>query len=476
MITWTLCLWAASGPLEALEGEPVWTAAEVAARALEVAPAVEAARQRQSVASAQAEQAWASVLPRVQVSARYTRLSSIDNDPLVTFPVEPDTLQAQVNQVDDPDARALWQAQVSVLDASVIQIPQNQGAFQARIEYPVTALFLEILPAVRASSGLAEAESIQMKVTEADVELRAVQTYFLHARARAAAAVATQSLEDAETNLDRAEARLVQGLAVRPDVLRFRARRAEALGQVAESQAEVDASAEALRTLLRLESTSPIGIGEAVAREAPARPETTLAELVGEAREKRAEVLALRQITESQQQLERSARGAVAPRLSVAAQVDTARPNALYTPPGDDFRTTAFASVVVEWSPDGAWSASRRAKGARAEVRRLQAEQEGLEDAIRIEVSRAWTRFQASFSVFEAARAQLEAASEAYAARLRGYEVGVADSTELLDASTDLDRARLSAVDAGVEIRLRETELLRALGRSRVPRDSRDSP
>lgn len=471
MSVWVCLLWAqlGSSPVqEALRGDDGWTAERVARRVLDVSHQLDAAEAGLRAATARVKEARTAVLPRIQLLARYTRLTPIDNDPLVSLPGGGASAQALAAQVDDPEARALWQTQLSVLEESVIQIPENQGAFVVSLAYPVSPLFLEILPAVRAQVGVEAARRFEVEVAALDVELQAVELYFLHARARAAAAVAEQAVVEANQNVERARARLAQGLSNRPEVLRFEARLAEAQGVRAERQADVQATAVGLSVLLDLGSEVRLGVTESLETTPPSRYEGTAAELAERAHRVRPALRVLSMLEQTRVQQARARQGAAFPELSVQLEANAARPNALYVPPGDEFRTNGAASVVLHWSVDGAIAASQGARALRAEAAQLRAQLETLRDTVHIEVARTKARYGASLLRLGSAKAQLAAAQEAYRARARAYQLGVEEGTELLGASLDLDRARLAVVDAGVEVRIRDAQLLRAVGESRL--------
>lgn len=448
-------------------GEP-WSSERIAARAVSVSPDVSAADAGRRAAEAGAEEAWAATLPRTVLRARYTRLADIDNAPLVDLDLDVDAARAAASQVTDPAARGLWSAQIDQLEAlgsTSIDIPRNQYALAARAEYPVSALFLEILPAIRARTADADRSRVGADVARSEVALGAVELYLEHARARGAAAVARQSVVEARQNLADARARLDTGTGNRPDVLRFEARVYQARGEVAEREADVVTTADALRTRLDLPGSGPLAFSERITQitDAP-YPGASVESLVDRAYRVRDELVAARSLVDANEATGRAERGAQWPGLVVAGALDYAQPNRLFTPPNEDFEVSWSVSAILEWSPDAAWAASRRSRRARAETSRATAGVERIRDAVRIEVTRAAARYRAAEVGFEAATRGLAAAEEALAARRRGYELGVFDATDLVDAELDASRARLAVVDAGVDLRIRRARLRRAVG------------
>ena len=444
-----------------------WSIAKVAQRAVKTVHLVEAANQRVRQATATTEEVRAAAIPRFDLRARYTRLSPIRNAPLAPIPVDFDQARAAASQVSDPNAQALWQQQIDVLEGisqSSIQIPQNQYNFRAAVRYPLLALFVEILPGIRTAESGELATRFEGNVVRNDVALELVEIYMNHARARGALAVAELALRQAEENRAQAEARLRGGVGNRPDVARFEARVAAAERGRAESLADVEATANALRTLLDIPGEGPLAFEERLT-EVPDRAfREGTQDLIDVAWKLRDEMQAATALVKSREYAVRSARGAMAPGVGVEAAVDYGRPNALYVPPIDDFRTSWNVSAVVNWSPDGTWSASRAKQRAAAQAAEAESQRQQLRDFIRIEVVRAESSYRASFESVRAAKRQVQAAEEAYAAKRRGFEVGIFDATEVIDAEVDVNRARLALIDAAAELRVRESALRTAIG------------
>lgn len=431
-------------------------------------PAVAAAQAEAEQAEAEADAAESRLLPQVELSARYTWLSPIDNDPLVPASGDADAARQAVTQLQDPVAQGLWTAQLDQLDAlsaATIEIPQNQFGFRAVVRYPVSHAFAQILPLVAAAEHAAEARSIGIEVAKQDTALQAVETYLSHGLARGALVVAETSVVQAREDLRQAEGRRDAGAGSRPDVLRFRAQLAAAERRVAERRAAVDASGVALQTLLGLERSGPFAVGEDLTATPRRRFTAPAAEWVAEAYERRAELRVLDALRHAREDQVTSETSAYYPRLDVQAQADYANPNTLFVPPGDRFRGSVQLSAVLSWSPDAAWTGQYRRKAARRDVDRVAAQVQRLREGIRIEVAGALAEYRAGFEAMRAARRQVAAAREAYAAQRRAYELGAARATDVIAAEQQLAEARLGVLSTGVEIRRREQRLRRALGR-----------
>jgi outer membrane protein TolC len=441
-----------------------WTAQRVARAAVERSPRVASARARLDAARAEAARAEAGVLPRARVAARYTRLSEIDNDPLVDLTVDVDAARAGIAQIGDPATRAVLGPQIeqlSELGGASIEIPQNQYALSAQVRYPVSQLFLEIIPEIRAREEAAEAASAETDVARNVAALEAIEAFYEHARARSALEVSRLAVKQAGVNLEAAEARLAAKTGTRPDLLRFQARLAAVEREKAERTAAVAASASAVRTLAGIDGEGPLPVGELLS--------TSIAGLAAEglvdrALETRDELRAVRRLVSAREAAAAAARGGAWPKLLADARYDYANPNNLFVPPGDRFRSSWSLSGILSWSPDGAWKATRDAARADAEVRAAEGQAGALRDLVRIEVTGAEARVAAARTALAASRRGLTAAEAGYRAIARGYALGLYDATDLIEAELQLEEARLGLIDAGVELRVRHARLRRAVG------------
>ena len=444
-----------------------WSIERVAKRSVQTVYLVDAADRRVEQAVATTQEARAGAIPRFDLLARYTRLSPINNAPLAPIPVDFDAARQTLAEVQDPAAQALLGEQIDVLQEfseSSIQVPRNQYNFRASVRYPLLALFVQILPGIRTAQSAETASRFESNVTRNGTALDLIEIYMNHARARGSLAVAQLGLQQAQSNRDQAEALLRGGIGNKPDLLRFEARVALAERGIAEARADVAATAISLRTLLDIPGSGPLAFEERLTE----LPKTTIREstddLVEAAWKIRDEMQAANSLVQAREYAVRASKGAMSPGLGVEAGVYYGRPNLLFTPPIDEFRTSWNVSAVLSWSPDGTWSASRVKERARAQEAEARAQREQLKDLIRIEVVSTEAAYRAAIESVRAAKRQVDAAEEAYAAKRRGFEVGVFDATEVIDAEVDVNRARLALIDAAAALRIRESALRTSIG------------
>jgi outer membrane protein TolC len=108
---------------------------------------------------------------------------------------------------------------------------------------------------------------------------------------------------------------------------------------------------------------------------------------------------------------------------------------------------------------------SARTRSAEAKSLAIDAEREALEDRIANEIFEAYQAArEADVAVRTTARG-LAAAEESYRVRRILYQNGKATTVELLDAETELTRARLETVNAKIDARVARIRLDYAVGR-----------
>jgi multidrug efflux pump subunit AcrB/outer membrane protein TolC len=447
--------------------EDGWTTGQIAERAVDVSSSVQRSQAAVDAALTRVELRRVDLWPGLRVGARYTRLSEIENEPLGPDLTPPANVDALVAQVDDPEARQLWQNQLSAqqqLSGLTIDVPQNQYALYAEVRYSVTAVFTKILPGLRASEDAASAESSRADAVRLEVARRVAGLFLQHQRARGALAVADTNLERALSDLARVREQNAVGTATKPDVLRFESQLAQARRVRAERAADVDATARALRVLLEFDGRGPLATSEALTDVTGDMSDETTDSLTERALEARPEMHATNALVDARRHAMVASGGDIYPDLSLAARADYARPNQLYVPPPDDFEASWSISAVLEWSADGMVRATKQKEAARADLQQARARRDELVESIRVEVARSHARYQAGFETLEAAREQRRAAQTGYDAQVEAQRAGLATPNDLLDARDDLENAELAVLDAAIDLRLRRLELLTAVG------------
>ncbi|MFW6050225.1 MAG: TolC family protein [Myxococcota bacterium] len=427
------------------------TAEEAARRAVATAPSIEQARAAVVAAEAGAGRAWLGVLPRAELLASYNRLSPIDQPTLGQGDVD-------LSGVDDPEVRQI----LAGLTQFEFPVVLNQYLFRASVSYPVTDLFLTVLPRYRAARTAQQAQEASVRAREAAVALDAREAFYAYARARGALEVARASLEQAEAQAEQVGNLVDAGAAARVEGLRARARVASARVALARARGGVAVAERSLRTLLHLPADASIAIGEDLST-LPAPVEGDVEALVTRAKDARPEVESLELLVRAREREARAEAGRQWPQLSLQGQVDYANPNQRIIPLVEEFRTTWQVGAALTWSPNAMLDARAGAAETRAEAMRAEADLRALEDSIEVEVVRSHDQLETAREALEAAQLGIEAAEESYRVRFRQLEAGAAVTTDLVDADAELTRARLELLDAAIDVHLAHARLRRAV-------------
>ncbi|MDH5492399.1 MAG: TolC family protein [Myxococcales bacterium] len=406
------------------------TAIEAARRAVARAPSLERAEASVRVARAAAARVRLRILPQAEISARYTRLSSVDNPDLVpgfSFPV--------------------------ILD---------QYALRISATYPVSDVFFRVLPAHDAAVGAVEAQRVRGEVDAAEIAARTREVYYEHVRALAALEVARSAVAQAEAHRGHVEALLEGGVISQVELLRVRASLASARVLEARARGAVNLSRRTLAVLIG-EDEASVGVGEDLTSVPPPGRQDREA-LVAEALERRPEARALRQLIVVEGRRSRAAWGSQLPQFLVQANLDYANPNSRFIPQEERFGLTWDLSAVLRWSPNEMLDARAEMSESRARVAELEADLQALREGMDVEIVQALEEEASARAALTASLAAVVAAEESYRVRLAQLEAGVAVSSDLIDAEAELTRARIELVDSVVALRIARVRFDRALG------------
>jgi len=225
-------------------------------------------------------------------------------------------------------------------------------------------------------------------------------------------------------------------------------------GELRRARARTRQRAEATRSMPSVSVDNLLQRADAAAEE----------EALERALQQRPEILALRVASEAQRLAARAAAGGRYPQIIAQGNVEYSNPNPLIFPQQQVFRSSWDVSAVIRWSPDETVASQRKMETALAELRRIEADETALRDALRVEVAQAHRAFEAAKVALEAARVGLEAAEESYRVRVMQLEAGAAVTRDLIDAESDLTRARLEMVGAVIGIRQARVALDYATG------------
>ena len=316
---------------------------------------------------------------------------------------------------------------------------------------------------VRAARAERDAAGADLLAVRADLRLEITRAFWALVTAREAEQVLDRSVESLDAHVRDVRARLDQGLVPPNDVLSAEAQRAR----------ERVLAIEARNTRGSVEADLGRLIGEASGR--PIVPQVPpgaasvkaedLAALLEEARKSRPERQAFEERAAASRARATAASAAARPQVGINGGYDYARPNPRIFPRADDWEDSWDISVNLSWS---LWDGGRhRAERAQADAgtRAVEARAGEFDRQLALEVRQRWLDMDSSQAAIDAAAEGLRAAVEARRVLRERFAVGVATSTEVLDAETAVLQADLDHTRAVSNARLASARLNRAVGR-----------
>jgi outer membrane protein TolC len=291
-------------------------------------------------------------------------------------------------------------------------------------------------------------------------------TYYTWVRARLSVVVARQTLELSRDHLHDAEQAQAAGTASRADVLRVEAQLASSEDYLASALDLAAISEENLRIAIDASPSEVLRVGEDIQRRLPLAPRQTAEQLVARALSDRAELRAFDQAERAERELASVERAGMLPRLDLFANAAYANPNSRAFPQHDEFTGTWEAGAQLAWTISDAPGSSAAARARTAHAGSIRFERQALADRIRSEVFSAQRTLLRELGSVKTTARRLAAAEESYRVRRLLFQTGKATSVELLDAETELTRARLDALYARVDARVAAVRLNYAVGGS----------
>jgi outer membrane protein len=449
------------------------TANEVARLGATTSYNVRARQAELRAAAARVDEALVGYFPRLTLTASYTRLSEIDND-LATGggALLGAANEGQVTTGPCPgnpaitcvlDAAGL-PVQAQALDFSFPSLP-NQYSVVASLSVPISDYILRLRQAYKGTKNLVDARELDVQAARLTAAADAKVAFYNWQRAKGQVVVAAEAVEQARAHVEDANRVFEAGLISQADVLRLEAQLARAEGLYVEAQAFELVAEQQIRTLTHLPPDTKLESAEDVFA-SPNIPELPpLEQMMTEAEQNRIELAALREQEEALEQAESAVKAAYAPRLEGFANAQYANPNPRVFPQQNQWDLTWDLGVRLTWTVNETFSTFAAAAEAEAQTELVGAQRMSLRDAIRVEVAGAYADVAKSESAIEAATRELEAAEESLRVRRKLFQFGRATSVDLIDAETELTRARLAVLSAYVDFLVAEVRLEHATGR-----------
>lgn len=366
-------------------------------------------------------------VPRASIGAGYTRLNTVDSPfPGITFPSNTYHLGAE--------------AAIPLTDL-LLRLPPEKRS----IEHGVRAAELG-----RTQAGLAAASSARV-------------AYYEWVRAELSVVVAERLLAQVTANLGQIKALAEVDRVSRADVLRLEAQQAQAELGLAQVRELSVLRAEQLRIAMGAGPDEPLAIGEDVREVAAGAELPSAVELTQLAISRRLEGKALAEAKAALTEHRKAARVDRLPKLNLFAQTNYDNPNQRA------FGSTGFelswaAGAQLTWNLNSFLDAAPNDRKFDAQLRALDADRSGLELGIRAQVTAARQAVVLADRAYAATQRGLAAAEESHRVRQELLAAERATAIELIDAETELTRARIAAIDALIDRRIARAQLAHVTG------------
>jgi len=295
---------------------------------------------------------------------------------------------------------------------------------------------------IRAAEQQLRSDELALEIAREQLRLDVANDYYNLQEADETVRISLAAVRNNETSLRDAQALEQAGLGTRFDVLRAEVQLANSQQDLTNAVAQQTVQRRQLAQ--RLSVPQGINLAAADAIDVAGTWGLTLEESIVLAYRNRAELeqqLAQRELSEQQR---RAALAALGPQITLSAQYD------LINQFDDDLGTADGYSLAanLRWSIfDGG---AARAAAAQQEVNRQIAETRfaDVRNQVRFQVEQAYANLLSNLRNIETTRLALEQAEEALRlARLR-FQAGVGTQTDVINAETDLTRARSNRLTA----------------------------
>jgi outer membrane protein TolC len=426
------------------------TLEEALARAIDASHRLGEARAREQGAQAAIDVRRAAERPTVTLNGGYTRTNHVDE-----FGVAQPNGQLRVIYPD---------------------IPDNYFT-RASFQWPIyTSGRLDALE--RAAEAEARALGAEVQVAQADLRLEVTRAYWALVTAEESVRVLEEALSRAEAHLRDVQAMFDTGLVPPSDVALVESQRSRQRMQLIEAQNIRRGVAEDLKRLTGLSPdvdlrpstappsplrTSPPSLApssRASFGEAGAAPE-----LVSTALRQRGERQALAERILAAGDREVAAAAGRKPTIALAGGVDYANPNPRIFPRLDKWRESWDLTMNVSVPLWDAGRSKAETAEAAAAARALRERLADLDALIALDVRQRQLDIDSADAAIAAAEDAVRSAQEARRVVAERFRVGVATSTDMLDAQVALLQAELDRTRSLANLRLAQARLDRAVGR-----------
>jgi outer membrane protein TolC len=326
-----------------------------------------------------------------------------------------------------------------------------------QIMEPLTG-FAYITELTRAAEHDESAAKYELDRTRLDVASTTADMYMHVLQARANAEVAHRSVTDIASGLARAEQLRAADTYTDIDVLRFKSAKAAAEQLALRADTTRDSALATFVVQLGLPDGTPVEIVDDLPENPPALA-ITLETAQSRAVKARPELAVAREKLAVAESQHKTAYAPYFPDVRAVGEWHHSTGVQPFQPEDEELLGLRITWNLWDWGATR--NAVREAEAARTRAR---IEVDAELERVKLDVRKKWLEAKASFDSLPSAATQLQAAEEAYRLQQVRFEAGASTTTDVLDAETDVARARLTASVARYEYFMSMIALARSIG------------
>ena len=340
--------------------------------------------------------------------------------------------------------------------STVVVSPIDQKQAQLTLTFPID-IFGTIRKAVAAARAAEKAQVENVETTRNDLRLSVRNAFFTVLQTRSQVALFEESLSRAKAQLANARLEFEKGARARVDVLRFETQVSQAESDLLVSQNALALAKNVFNNVLGRPIQTPFTLATP---EQGVKPVPEPDNLVATALAKRPEIRFFEFQIRGLIEAKRYAEGGLKPSLSLNA-VHTRNIDAQGFSARDSSTTGTLALNLPIF--DGGLTRARVGQ-AREDVRQAELQFEQLKLGISLEVRQALTNLENADARLKVAESQVALAQQTYDISLVRDKVGEGISLQVIDAQTELTRAKTNLIAAQYDYHKAYAALQKALG------------
>ena len=278
-----------------------------------------------------------------------------------------------------------------------------------------------------------------------DTILLVERQYYAYLNAKAQAAAAEISLEDAQENLNAANARHDAGVATIADVLQAKTAASQAKLVLETAQGQVQTIRGALATALGVPANLPVEAGELPGNVEVDRAIGTVDDLIAQAQAQRPDLAAARLAVEKAQTHVRSVRAEGLPRLSAVGVIS--RPY-FYSPDGSVHADNYSGAILFRFPLFTGFQTTYDTLQAKEDVHAASEQAQTLEELVLLQVWTSYYNVRTAAAQVKTAQDLLASAAQSQEVAAGRYKSGVGTILDLLTAQAAYALARAQEAQA----------------------------